>query len=286
MEDTFFNHLDAFLNLKRHRLFTASVQATYFAILAEFYQQGFPEEISMTVRELGEKAGLKSSETVHVAKNILKNNGLIDFQTVGKQAKRTIFTLVCPNVWTNNLPNHPPNNSPNNLPNTESGFGLVSCTQNTAQDGGGGTLPPLPPTPPITPNPNIQSQSITTNQASLGSAEPGAGAQEDVEGLWEKIMGERLESPAKRFALKHYADTYGREIVKVALEECTHYGGKSFTYFEKCLTGLVTRLKGGEKEDERRSKTVERTDNAGKSRAEDGKGRFDDNEPNADWVYE
>lgn len=277
MEDTFFNHLDAFLNLKRHRLFTASVQATYFAILAEFYQQGFPEEISMTVRELGEKAGLKSSETVHVAKNILKNNGLIDFQTVGKQAKRTIFTLVCPNVLTNN----PPNNSPNNLPNTESGFGLVSCTQNTARDGDGGTLPPLPPTPPITPNPNIQSQSITTNQqtatAELRSAQQSQ--SEDVIELWERMTGTKLEE-GEQTALKTFDEVYGRDTIKVAIAAYVYKKGKKFTFFyEWCLKPLLARLKGGEKEDERRSKTVER-------RADDGKGRFDDNEPNADWVYE
>ena len=237
MANTFFDSLDAFLRLKRRRLFTASVQATYFAILTEFYLQGFPEEITMTVRELGAKAGLKSSESVHVAKNILKNNGLIDFQTVGRQARRTIFTLVCPVVCSNVCPN----NLPNNLPNNESGEGLV-CYTATQENGGGETLP-LPPTPPI-PNPKKTTEAIPPNQFSSIQSEQDE--EEDVVELWEKETGLLLKQPADQFVLRHYDDIHGREIIKVAIEQHKYNGGNSFKYFTKCLEDLLARLKGGE----------------------------------------
>jgi len=257
MANTFFDSLNAFLSLKQRRLFTASVQATYFAILTEFYQQGFPEEITMTVRELGAKAGLKSSESVHVAKNILKNNGLIDFQTVGKQAKRTIFTLVCPNVCTNNLPN--------NLPNSESGEGLV-CYTPTQENGGGSTLP-LPPTPPI-PNPKKEPMSQqASKQASLA---------EDVVELWERKTGTKLED-GEKVALRTFDELYGRETIKVAIATYAYKKGRKFSFFDEwCLRPLLvsSSVKGGEGNGETRT-----------NRSSQDKGRFDDEEPDTSWIH-
>lgn len=256
MANTFFDSLNAFLSLKQRRLFTASVQATYFAILTEFYQQGFPEEITMTVRELGAKAGLKSSESVHVAKNILKNNGLIDFQTVGRQARRTIFTLVCPNVCTNNLPN--------NLPNSESGGGLV-CYTPTQENGVGSTLP-LPPIPPI-PNPKNKTESQPAAAALQLSGK-------DIVEKWGELTGQPLEIPLLRQRLRQLAEKHGEDVVEAAIEECAYSGGKTFKYFEKCLGSAVARLKGGEGNGETRT-----------NQPSQDKGRFDDEEPDTSWIH-
>lgn len=283
MERTFFDNLDAFLNLKQRRLFSASVQATYFAILTEFYRQGFPQEISMTVRELGEKAGLKSSETVHVAKNILKNNGLIDFQTVGRQARRTIFTLVCPNVWANNLPN--------NLPNSESGAGLISYTP--VQENGGGSTLPLPPTPPI-PNPKKQQEQLSNAEQSLAEQS----SEKDIVELWEEMTGKPLVDDANQFLLRCAEDLHGREMVKVAITEYVRGKGKHFKYFEailKSLAGRLASLKGGGQDGQDSQKVLmdrrvggERGDESSALGTSEtaGKGRFDDEpEPDYDWIH-
>lgn len=285
MANTFFDSLDAFLRLKRRRLFTASVQATYFAILTEFYLQGFPEEITMTVRELGAKAGLKSSESVHVAKNILKNNGLIDFQTVGRQARRTIFTLVCPVVCSNVCPN----NRTNNLPNNESGEGLV-CYTATQENGGGETLP-LPPTPPISiPNKTTEVNTLPAipNQPPAIPGQTGQEAEDDIVELWERETGLSLKSPADQFALRHFDDTHGREIIKVAIAEHKYCGGKSFKYFKRCLESLLANLKGGE-QDGRDSREVRMDRRVGYGRRDQsvplGTGEDDDELPD-DTDYE
>ena len=78
---SFENYFNAFQKLNRQKRFSAGVQSIYFAILAEFDKRGYPAEIELNVQELQSLAGLNSVEATHEAKNVLKNNHLIDFHT-------------------------------------------------------------------------------------------------------------------------------------------------------------------------------------------------------------
>lgn len=85
----------AFEQLKRTRNILASTQSVYYTLLGEADLRQFPAEFEMSIRDLGALAGLKSTETVHTAKNVLKNIGLIDFKTL---KRTTVFTLLPPNA--------------------------------------------------------------------------------------------------------------------------------------------------------------------------------------------
>ena len=85
----------AFEQLKRTRNILASTQSVYYTLLGEADLRQFPTEFEMSIRDLGALAGLKSTETVHTAKNVLKNIGLIDFKTL---KRTTVFTLLPPNA--------------------------------------------------------------------------------------------------------------------------------------------------------------------------------------------
>ena len=89
------DYVRAFEQLKRTCNILWSTQSVYYTLLGEADLRHFPTEFEMSIRDLGALAGLKSTETVHTAKNVLKNLGLIDF----KPFKRTtVFTLLPPNT--------------------------------------------------------------------------------------------------------------------------------------------------------------------------------------------
>lgn len=90
LESNFEEYYNYFHRLNRKKFFSAGVQSTYFAILSEFTNQNFPPEIELDTRELQLLAGIKSTSAIHEAKNVLKNNRLIDFHT---RNKITVFTL-------------------------------------------------------------------------------------------------------------------------------------------------------------------------------------------------
>lgn len=62
---------------------SASTRSVYTAIVGEMNEAHYPERLSLTDRQLMMLAGLRSVATVHEAKNVLKNYGLIDFSRVG-----------------------------------------------------------------------------------------------------------------------------------------------------------------------------------------------------------
>lgn len=61
---------------------SASTRSVYTAIVGEMNEAHYPERLSLTDRQLMTLAGLRSVATVHEAKNVLKNYGLIDFSRV------------------------------------------------------------------------------------------------------------------------------------------------------------------------------------------------------------
>lgn len=95
---TLIDYFNGFQSLKSSRHFSAGVQATYYAILAEFNRQRYPEQLELSTRDLQRLAGLKSVSSTHEARNILKNNKLIDFHT---KSYTTLYQL-----GTEHLQNH------------------------------------------------------------------------------------------------------------------------------------------------------------------------------------
>lgn len=83
----YFNGFTVLAN--RHNL-TSNVQATFYAILREFNQARFPEEMEISTRVLQKLAGIGCVSTAHEAKRILKNIGAIDFTT---RKGKTVYKL-------------------------------------------------------------------------------------------------------------------------------------------------------------------------------------------------
>lgn len=289
MAYTLEDYLVAFDELKRHKTFSAGVQSTYLAILMEFRRKEFPPEIDMTVRDLGAAAGLKSVESVHEAKLVLKNHRLVDFHN----KKRVTAFILC----TGHLPNENQTNLPESTKQTPNDSGLISYTH--AQENGG-TPSPTPLSPKSLSQSFKKSQPNQPNQTSLAEdvrlGETGGRDTEiDVVDFWRSATGKPLDSPADQFVLRQLDEKHGREIVKVAIEECVYCGGKSLRYFEKCLASTLTRLKGGEKDGrdsqevrvDRRVGREQRDESGALGKSETtGKGRFDD-EPELDysWIH-
>ena len=113
MSFTLIDHFNGFQTLKQGKRFSAGVQSTYFALLAEFNRQRFPAELSISTRDLKELAGLKSVATAHECRNVLKNNKLIEFET---KTSITVYRLL-----TEHLPNVS-RTSAERQPNTYGGF--------------------------------------------------------------------------------------------------------------------------------------------------------------------
>lgn len=159
MSYTLIDFFNGFQNLKRIKRFSAGVQSTYFAILAEFYLRHFPDELELSTRDLKSLAGLKSVSSAHEARNILKNNKLVDFHTRNGISVYTLGTDHLPNTSrtiteheTNGLPNG--NRTPDApvcyAPNyTHAGASTDTNADETAAEPP--SLPALPPTPPIPP---------------------------------------------------------------------------------------------------------------------------------------
>ena len=99
MSYTLIDYFNAFQNLKRKKSFSAGVQSAYFSILAEFNLQRFPAELTLSTRELKVLAGLKSVSSAQDARNILKNNNLVDFHTENGTTVYTLGTEHLPNGY-------------------------------------------------------------------------------------------------------------------------------------------------------------------------------------------
>lgn len=174
---TLIDYFNGFQTLKRNKNFSAGVQSAYFAILGEFDLQRFPAELALSTRELKELAGLKSVASAHEARNVLKNNKLVDFET---KRGTTIYRLLSEHLpneictateqQANTLPNTLPNALPNALPNTSPAPDWLVChaANNARADAGTSTdedeaateppspapsLPAFPPAPPFSPAP-------------------------------------------------------------------------------------------------------------------------------------
>lgn len=91
MSYTLIDYFRGFHDLKQRHNLSASAQAVYFSILGEFNVARFPEQLSISDRELKRLSGVKSVATAHDAKRILKNVGLIEF--AARQGGITCYTL-------------------------------------------------------------------------------------------------------------------------------------------------------------------------------------------------
>lgn len=294
MDYTFEDYLDDFLTLKRRKHFSASVQSTYFTILTEFYLRQFPKQISMTGRELAAQAGLRSVSSIHEAKNVLKNNRLIDFYN---KDGLTIIELCC-RTPVEQLPNSNRTRAEHE-PNSVLDKSFVCCTQNadaitnTRDDGNAAPLSPSPA--PLSSIPQT-TEALNPNQ-SLASSKAGKAEDEKaIEDIWEQMTGKRLERAAECDELRALEKTHGREIIKVAIAEHVRCNGRSFNYFKACLQTALKK-KGGDKNVRVAQRPVNNRPNvlaftAGRTAGDfgdtqtSGKGRFDDDEePDYSWLY-
>lgn len=91
MNFSLIDYFKGFHDLKQTLNLSASAQATYLSLLGEFNAARFPDQMSISDRQLQTLAGLKSVSTIHDAKRILKNCGLIDFS---KGHNVTVYTLA------------------------------------------------------------------------------------------------------------------------------------------------------------------------------------------------
>lgn len=255
---------DDFLKCKSKRNFSTGVQAAYFAILSEFYIRDFPETVTLPVRDLGASAGLSVGQA-HTAKNILKNNGLVDFHN---ECGRTVFKLGTERSVASDTEQSTEQRLNTRQTNAER-QGLVCYTP--AQENGVSSTLPLPPKPPI-PNPKTSTESQQANQ----QASKQASLAEDVVELWERKTGTKLED-GEKVALRTFDELYGRETIKVAIATYAYKKGRKFSFFvEWCLKPLLasSSVKGGEDNGEART-----------NQPAQGKGRFDDEEPDTDWIH-
>lgn len=88
---TLIDYFIGFHFLKRKKRYSAGAQAAYFALLAEFELNNFPRTLRLSTRELKDLAGLKSVSAVQEVRNVLKNNRLIDFETINRT---TVYKLL------------------------------------------------------------------------------------------------------------------------------------------------------------------------------------------------
>ena len=222
--------LSDFLQRRSMKRFSAGVQSVYFDLVLEFWLRDFPETITLPVRDIADTAGLSVGQT-HTAKNILKNNGLIDFRN---ERGRTVFSLGKTEQGTEHELN-------TDRTQTEQ-RGFVCYTPAQAQSGDDGATLPLPPAPP-NPIPKEPKAMQASKQASKQ-----ASPAEDVVELWERTTGKKLED-GERAALRTFDEVYGREIVKVAIVTYAYKKGRTFGFFDEyCLQPLIARLRGGEED--------------------------------------
>ena len=248
MNYTFEDYLDDFLTLKRRKHFSASVQSTYFTILAEFHLRQFPKQISMTGRELAAQAGLRSVSSIHEAKNVLKNNRLIDFYN---KDGLTIIELCC-QTPAEQLPNENRTQAEHE-PNSNFGKSFVCCTQNAGattntRDDGDGNATPLSPSPaPLSsiPPTTLAINPINQSPAIISKADR-AEDEMAIEDVWRQMTGKPLEKAQDCDELHALEKAHGREIIKVAIAEHVRCKGRSFNYFKACLQSALEK-KGGER---------------------------------------
>lgn len=247
MSYTLEDYFNAFLEVKRFKQFSTGVQAVYFSILGEFYKQHFPTNIALSTRDLQALAGLKSASSTHEAKNVLKNNGLVDFQN---RFGTTVYSLGLgriPNTFRTTT-EHLANTSRTLTEQSSTPYHSISCTQNQSQS---------------STTQEIEKQSISlqekekTNTQSSSSCSSSCGdvknfeevtepEEMDVVTLWEFMTGEELKSSFLREELKELEIAHGRKVINDALKEFVNSKGQTFKYFKKVLDSCLA-PKGGEK---------------------------------------
>lgn len=231
MSFTLIDHFNGFQSLKQGKRFSAGVQSTYFALLAEFNRQRFPAELSLSTRDLKELAGLKSVATAHECRNVLKNNKLIDFET---RAGITVYRLLTDHLPKSNrmVAEHQPNGNRT----LQAGFNVHAC----------GDLRPK----------------TEENRSIAGTGARKIEDEEEIQEYWERdLHGTRL-------TVEHLSELdvlirkYGREWLKSAMKEASEVNTNSFGLSFRFLRGVIDRkLKGGKKlERERAEKNQRRSE--------------------------
>lgn len=211
MSYTLIDYFKEFHSLKQKHNLSANAQACYFSILGEFNAARFPEQLSISDRELKTLAGLKSVATAHDAKRILKNLNLIDFQS-GRGAQGTTWYRLC----TEHLPNIN-RTLTEHSPNIKRTFGAV---------------------PYIRASEDVKTKDVKTNSSTATARARDTYVIDNIIEYWEELRFGRLD-----FELISELDLlvkkYGEEEVKAAMNAAKRANGKpqgvSFDFFKAVL---------------------------------------------------
>lgn len=232
---TLIDYFNGFQQLKRMKRFSAGVQSTYFAILGEFNLRRFPDELELSTRDLKSLAGLKSVSSTHEARNVLKNNKLVDFHTRNGISVYTLGTEHLPN--TNRTPNEPPpGNQPNDnrTPRALSSNAFLSTQVET----------------------ETKRQDETSSVDYLSARARNTTELDTLLEYWDsELKGGRLTFEHQS-QIGSWLAQHGLAWVKAAMREASDANGNSHGLNFKLLRGVIERkanpvpLKGGEKSGE------------------------------------
>ena len=230
MDFTLIDYFKGFHSLKERTRLSAGAQAVYVSILGEFNRARFPERIVLSDRELKQLAGLKSVSSAHEAKNVLKNNRLIDF--VAKRGGFTQYQLLAEQL---------PNSSrtiAEQLPND-------SRTAGERQNG-----------VPNTRARRLETGDSQTEDTFLPNVQP-ARACEELDNLieyWERdLQGGRLAFE-QQSQLEAWGERYGYGWLKAVMNEASEsrdHRGLTFKFLRAVVNSRLNPrqkpLKGGER---------------------------------------
>lgn len=240
MDFPLIDHFRMFHELSKEYELSASARSVYFALLGEFNAAFWPDELKISDRSMLELSGVKSTATVHDARNLLKLMNLIDFRK-GKNRK-TIYKIL---NKARDKQSENTNRTPTESSNEQSALflmsscGLVGKTEDERQ-----SQPPPP------------REGQTTKRGLLSVSKNEENAEEyDI----DEIVEEWTESPCFSkldfeliTEIANLVKKHGKAKVKEAMGKAkranNNRNGVSFAFFKAILEKESE--KGGEKNEE------------------------------------
>lgn len=248
MTYTLIDYFKTFHALRRTLKLSLSAQAVYFTLLGEFNAARFPKLLSVSTRELQELSGLNSPSSVHDAKRILKNCGLIDFKATGKN-RITQFELLS---VTDQLPNTYRTPS-EHLPNTyrtlsEHPDEIPIKRARVDKDIRHKTIDLLTTTTTTTREENFFEKG--NNSSEVGNPLETFDDLDEVQDLWQSLQFAKLNHLILS-KLKVLIEKHGKDAVIKAMNTANESNGNSrgvsFNYFNAVLERQQNPKKGGKK---------------------------------------
>ncbi|MBR6713113.1 MAG: hypothetical protein IKI76_08995, partial [Selenomonadaceae bacterium] len=109
---------------------TAMTQLIGYKLLAIDNERHHPDEFSVSNRDLMKRTGIQSTQTIHAARNTLKQMGLIDFET--PKGKPTQYRWTINQTPIKHLPNT--NQTLSEIPNNACAIDVIDVKDNLSID--------------------------------------------------------------------------------------------------------------------------------------------------------